>query len=174
MASFISFLDKLIAFQDLATAKVVADHEITQLDDLQSYLNSKLQHSVERVASDRTLTNPKKLARFDGLCDVSKQAVLGYFALRRCLEHHQSVAHEDIHVSVWGHRLFLDDTEVKELPIHCPEGQTVAYRISGVERFFPKGSRVSLDFKDVYSIVVALRGSIAPEIFNLHAGRFQP
>jgi hypothetical protein len=34
IASFISFLDRLIAFQDLANEKVVVDHDITKLDDL--------------------------------------------------------------------------------------------------------------------------------------------
>jgi hypothetical protein len=174
IASFISFLDRLIAFQDLGTEKVVVDHEITKLDELYVYLNSKVQRRIEIVASDRALTNPKKLARFDGVCEVSKRAVLGYFALRRCIEHHQSVAQEDIHVSVWGHKLFIDNVEILELPARCREGQRVEYRIVGEERVFYKGSRVKLDPKDVHSIVVALRGSIAPEIFNLHAARFQP
>jgi len=174
IANFISFLDKLIAFQDLANEKVVVDHEITRLDDFYAYLNSKVERRIEIVASDRGLTNPKKLARFDGLSEVSKRAVLGYFALRRCVEHHQNVAQEDIHVSVWAQKLFIDDVEVRQLPAHCREGQKVEWRIIGEERVFRKGSRVTLDPPDVYSIVVALRGSIAPEIFSLHAARFQP
>jgi hypothetical protein len=100
--------------------------------------------------------------------------VLGYFALRRCIEHHQSIPQHDIHVSVWSFKLFIDDVEVPQLPAHCTEGQTVQYRIVGQDRIFRKGSKVTLSAEDVHSIVVALRGSIAPEIFNLHAAQFQP
>ncbi len=174
MASFIGFLDRLIAFQDLVNEKVVVDHDITKLDDLYAYLNSKVAHRIGIVASDTSLTNPKKLARFPGLSEISKHAVLGYFALRRCIEHHQSVPQEDIHVSVWSHKLFIDDVEILQLPAHCREGQKVEYRVFGEERIFRKGSRITLDAQDVHSIVVALRGSIAPEIFNLHAAQFQP
>lgn len=101
MASFIGFLDRLIAFQNLANERVVVDHDITTLDDLYAYLNSKVARRIGIVASDTTLTNPRKLARFPGLSDVSKRAVLSYFALRRCIEHHQSVPQEDIHISVF-------------------------------------------------------------------------
>ena len=173
MASFIGFLDRLIAFQDLANEKIVVDHDIAKLDDLYAYLNSKVARRIGIVASDTSLTNPRKLARFPGLSDVSKRAVLSYFALRRCIEHHQSVPQEDIHVSVWSFKLFIDDVEILELPAHCTEGQTVSYRVFGEERSFPKGSKVTLDPNDVHSIVVALRGSISPEIFRLHETRLQ-
>jgi hypothetical protein len=139
-ASFISFLDRLIAFQDLANEKVVVDHDITKLDDLYGYLNSKVNRRIGIVASDTSLSNPKKLARFPGLSDVSKRAVLSYFALRRCIEHHQSVPEDDIHVSVWAHKVFIDDVEVLQLPARCTEGQRVEYRIIGEERIFPKPS----------------------------------
>lgn len=174
IASFISFLDRLIAFEDLAKEKIVVDHDITSLDDLYAYLNSIVNRRIGIVASDLRLSNPKKLARFPGLSDISKRAALGYFALRRCIEHHQSVPQEDIHVSVWAHKLFIDDAEVLELPARCTEGQRVEYRIIGEERVFLKGSKVTLSPQDVHSIIVALRGSIVPEIFNLHAARFQP
>lgn len=174
IANFISFLDRLIAFQDLATAKVVADRDITTLDDLYAYLNSKVNRRIGMIASDTSLSNPKKLARFPGLSEVAKHAVLGYLALRRCIEHHQFVAQEDIHISIWAHKVFIDDVEVLQLPARCTEGQRVEYRIIGEERIFPKGSKVTLNPQDVHSIVTALRGSIAPEIFNLHAARFQP
>jgi hypothetical protein len=111
IASFISFLDRLIAFQDLANEKIVVDHEITELDDFYAYLNAKVNRGIGTVASDTSLSNPKKLARFPGLSEVSKRAVLSYFALRRCIEHHQSVPQEEIHVSVWAHKLFIDDVE---------------------------------------------------------------
>ena len=173
MASFIGFLDRLIAFQDLANERVVVDHDITKLDDLYAYLNSKVARRIGIVASDTKLTNPRKLARFPGLSDVSKRAVLSYFALRRCIEHHQSVPQEQIHISVWSFKLFVDDIEILELPAHCTEGQTVSYRVFGEERRLPKGSKVTLDPNDVHSIVVALRGSIAPEIFRLHETQLQ-
>jgi hypothetical protein len=174
IASFISFLDRLIAFQDLAAENVVADHDITTLDDLYSYLNSKINRRIGIVASDTNLSNPKKLARFAGISEVAKHAVLGYLALRRCIEHHQSIPQEDIHISIWAHTVFIDDAEVLLLPARCTEGQRVEYRIIGEERIFRKGSKVTLDVQDVHSIVTALRGSIAPEIFNLHTARFQP
>jgi hypothetical protein len=174
IASFISFLDRLIALQDLANEKVVVDHDITKLDDFYAYLNAKVNRRIAIVASDTSLSNPKKLARFPGLSEISKCAVLSYFALRRCIEHHQSVPQDDIHVSVWAHKLFIDDLEVLQLPARCTEGQRVEYRIIGEERIFLKGSKVTLDSQDVHSIIVALRGSIAPEIFTLHATRFQP
>jgi hypothetical protein len=174
IASFIGFLDRLIAFQDLANEKLVVDHDITNLDDLYAYLNSKVNRRIGIVASDTSLSNPKKLARFPGLSEVSNRAVLSYFALRRCIEHHQSIPQDDIQVSVWLYKLFVDDAEILQLPAHCAEGQTVQYRVFGEARIFPKGSKVTLDPQDAHSIIVALRGSIAPEIFNLHAARFQP
>jgi hypothetical protein len=174
IASFISFLDRLIAFQELAYEKLVVDHDITNLDDFYVYLNAKVNRRIASVASDTSLTNPKKLTRFPGLSEVSKRAVLSYLALRRCIEHHQSVPQDDIQVSVWAHKLFIDDVEILQLPAHCTEGQTVEYRVFGEARIFPKGSKIKLDPQDVHFIIVALRGTIAPEIFNLHAARFQP
>lgn len=172
IANFISFLDKLIAFQLLAEGGIVLDREFTQLEKIYEYLNARVTEKIAFVASDTSLSNPKKLARFDGLSEVAKRAALGYFALRRCIEHHQGIAQEEIHVSVWLHKLFIDNIEVTELPAHCREGQNVQYRLIGAERVFAKGSRVTLSPQDVHSIVFALRGPIAVEVFNLHAARF--
>jgi hypothetical protein len=79
IAGFISFLDRLIAFRDLANKNVVVDHDIK---DLYAYLNSKVNCRIGIVASDTSLSNSKKLRRFPGLSEVPKRAVLNQFALR--------------------------------------------------------------------------------------------
>jgi hypothetical protein len=54
IASFIGFLDRLIAFEELASEKVVVDREITELDDLYTYLNS-----IERCGRERQLARTR-------------------------------------------------------------------------------------------------------------------
>ena len=49
IASFISFLDRLIAFQDFANEKPVVDHDITNLDDFYAYLNAEVNRRIAEV-----------------------------------------------------------------------------------------------------------------------------
>jgi hypothetical protein len=49
IASVISFLDRLIAFQDFANEKPVVDHDITNLDDFYAYLNAAVNRRIAEV-----------------------------------------------------------------------------------------------------------------------------
>ena len=49
IASVISFLDRLIAFQDFANEKPVVDHDITNLDGFYAYLNAAVNRRIAEV-----------------------------------------------------------------------------------------------------------------------------
>lgn len=170
---FISFLDKLIASDLLSQEGIVADCDLSSPGEIHAYLNAYLAKKIAVVAGDTKLSNPKKLARFEDLADFSRRAVLGYFALRRCIEHHQGIAQEDIQFCVLRQKLFVDDAEVLELPAPVREGQTVQVRLVPEEKTFAWGTEVVLSPEDVHAIVLTLRVAIAPEIFKLHVEALQ-
>jgi hypothetical protein len=59
IAGFISFLDRLVAFQELANEKVVIDHDFTNLEDLYAHLNSKVNCRIGIVARHTSLSDSK-------------------------------------------------------------------------------------------------------------------
>jgi hypothetical protein len=168
MASFINFLDKLIAAESLKQAGIVAQRDLEGEAEIIAYLGDCLKRTINEVSRDRSLTNPRKLSQFRGLPEHLQQAALGYFALRRCIEHHQSVAQEDLRVAVWRQKLYVNDREILRLPAHICEGERVRVDLAGEEILFRTGEHVVLNPEDVYGLVIGIRCAIAPEIFNVH------
>jgi hypothetical protein len=172
MASFISFLDKLIASQLILEEGINIDRDLT-LEELSDYLKTYVAGKIAEVARDRKITNPKKLARFDGLSDLARQTALEYFALRRCLEHHQGIPTEEIRLFTWQPKPYVDDVEITELPALVTQGQTIQVKFVWNEKIFQPGCRVILVPEDLHAIAVTLRLGLASEIFKLHSERSQ-
>lgn len=165
-------MDKLIASQTMMQEGILVDRNLATLEEIHEYLTAYVAKKVAAVAADNRLNNPKKLARFDGLSDFSKRAALGYFALRRCVEHHQSVAQEDIQLCALRQKLFIDDVEVTRLPARVSGGQHVSVRLEPEEKAFPADRRVVLSPEDVYGVVLTLL-AVASEIFRLQVEQVQ-
>lgn len=119
------------------------------------------------------LTFPKKLDYFPSLSDFSRRAALSYFALRRCLEHHQGTPQEDIEIHVYRQKLFIDDVETTDLPAVCHGGQVVQMRLVTDRKMFLAGTKVNLVPEDAHAIVFTIRVALAPEVFKVHAESFQ-
>jgi hypothetical protein len=99
IAAFITFLDRMIAVQKLTGTTIPIDQTMSGEQAL-TRSREHIDHKILQVASDRALTNPKKIESFAGLSDFSKDAAKSYFALRRCLEHHDGIPDEDIDL-IW-------------------------------------------------------------------------
>jgi hypothetical protein len=167
ISSFISFLDKLIASQQIKDEGIILDRDLA-VEEIPQYVNQRLAEKIAVVARDTRLTNPKKLARFVGLSDLAQRTALGYFALRRCLEHHQGVPEKDIDVITWRVTFFINGEEIKALPTTIYKGQALGTGMVHESKIFPAGSKIVLTPEDVQGIVLALRMVLAPEIFKLH------
>ncbi len=173
IASFISFLNKLIATVLLRKEGIRIERDLSAYEEIQEYFNAYLARKISQVASDRALTNPKKLNYFPSLSDFSKRAALSYFALRRSLEHHQGMPQEDIEIHVYRQKLFIDDVETTELPAVCHGGQMVQLRLVTDRKILPMGTRVILSPEDAHAIVFTIRVALAPEVFKVHVESFQ-
>jgi hypothetical protein len=168
ISSFISFLDKLIASQLVIEEGIVLDRSLA-IEEIQEYVNRRFAKKIAVVARDTRLTNPKKLARFVGLSESSRETAIGYFDLRRCLEHHQGIPIEDIRVITWRLKfLTTDGEEIKALHAPLPKGQGLAVGSVRESKIFPAGSKIVLTPEEVHGIVFTLRMVLAPEIFKLH------
>jgi hypothetical protein len=173
IASFINFLDKLIATALLRKEGIRIERDLSAYEEIQRYLNAYLTRKISQVASDRALTNPKKLDYFPSLSEFSRRAALSYFTLRRSLEHHQGMPQEDIEIHVYRQKLFIDDVEATELPAVCHGGQVVQLRLVTDRKMLPMGTRVILSPEDAHAIVFTIRVAMAPEVFKVHIESFQ-
>jgi hypothetical protein len=174
VANFISFLDKLIATSHIRNEGITTDRDITSEEDLKIYVNDYLSRKISKVASDRTLTNPRKIEYFPTVPDFSKQAVSGYFALRRALEHHQGVATEKIELCFLKKRLFVGEQEITHFPIFIKSGGTLGLKVTQEVKTFLPGEKIELTPEDVYGIILTLRMAIAPQVFDAHVAASQP
>ena len=170
IGKFISFLDKLIASQKNATEGIPINRDIADLEDLKRYIVQHTDEQIARVASDRALSNPKKLDCFPGLDADVRSRCLGYFQLRRTLEHHQDLPERDLNIFTKRAGLFIDDSEVRELPHPIRKGQKMEVRILNEQKRFTGGKKIVLSPQDAHDLAFTLRNFLAPEIFKAHIG----
>jgi len=167
IGKFISFLDKLIASANVHREGIPVDRNLSGGEEITKYINEYMTHRTNAVARDRGLTNPKKLSYFD-IPETSRQTALGYFALRRALEHHHQIASEEINLRFLKQKFFIDNAEITRLPAYISGGQTLQLRLVPEVKSYPMGLAIALSPEDVYAIVSTIRVSLAPEIFEAH------
>jgi len=167
VASFISFLDKLIAIRSVSQDGIRIERELHGYEEAIGYFHAYVTKRISETARNRSLTNPRKIDLFPSLSGFSKRAALGYFALRRCLEHHQGIPQEDIELCILNQTVFVDDVEVTTLPWVIKAGQEVKLKLVPAAKRFVAGSRVALSPADAYAIAFTIRVALAPEALGV-------
>jgi hypothetical protein len=165
IATFISFLDKLIAAQRAMQEGIRFTKDIEGEEEILRYLDSYLAEKVSEVARDLSLSNHKKLACFPALSDFSRRAAIGYFALRRCLEHHQGVVDKEFELLLLHQQARVDGVVVASLPQRATE--KIELVVSSELRRYSAGTRISLDPADVFAIAFTIKTAVAPEAFGV-------
>jgi hypothetical protein len=158
IASFITYLDQMIAMQRLSVEGIPIEKVLEQHEALE-YVQGQIQHAITVVATDRSLTNPKKIESFLGLRQWSKDAALSLFALRRCYEHHGGVAESDFTIRYGATRIFGGDQEIGSLPFMLHAGQGLSLRRIEKEIDVKAGKPVQLteqEFRDIVFTIEVL------------------
>ena len=163
IAAFIAFLDQMIAMGRLAAAGIPIDRTLSEAEVL-PYVRQYVEKVITTVASDRSLTNPKKIAAFSGLSEWAKEATAGLFALRRCYEHHGGVAESDFVVRYRALRLLAGKGEITALPFVAEENTGISIGLIDKEIVVKAGERPELTEQQLRDIVNTIELPLATEI----------
>jgi hypothetical protein len=109
------------------------------------------------------LTNPRKIQELANLGTYEREALLSYFQLRRCLEHHSGIASDDITVHYSRFVISAAGEEIRNLPYVAPENTSIDAHFER-ETVFPRGTKVALTEADVENICLTLQLLIAPNV----------
>jgi len=169
-SDFISFLDRLIAFQRLMRQGTIhIQRDLVSAEELLEYAKQTLEDLYGIVARDRALTNPKKVAEL-ALTGDDEQIALSYFTLRRCIEHHGSMPDSDITLYFKLIVIFAGDKEITALPYVAKAGQAISMKIDVSSKTFPAGTRITLTEDDIDHIAMTIR-FMASEIVRCVSAR---
>ena len=171
----ISFIDRMIAASEASfnTIEIPVDRPLKSEAEILDYVSQKLsellEEAISKVIVDVSLTNPKKLAKFASLSSFSKQACLSYFALRRCVEHHNSVPLNNIRLLFRRLIVYVAGKELVQLPHIVEAGGQVSVQLKDHYKDFEKGKPVELSEDELEQIVLSIKAVIAPEIASVAA-----
>ena len=173
IGKFISFLDKLIANQRMVTDGVVITRTLVGEEEVKAYVNEYLGDQITKVARDRSLSNPKKMACFQ-VTDLVQTTALAYFELRRTLEHHQDTPQQDLEVPIMRIAFFADDKEIVEIPAVLQPGQGMEMRTLIDRNIYQAGKKIILTPEVAQGLVFTLRNVLAPEVFQASVASDKP
>jgi len=162
--ALITYMDRMISIRRLKGTRVTFPSNVQSNEDLQSFVLSQFESHYRSVASDRSLTNPRKVDALSELGPFEKQASLSYFELRRCLEHHGAVPSSDITIYFIRPVVLAGDVEITQLPYVAPENIAINLRIDRPSILFAAGQKVLLKEADVENISMTLQMLIGPEV----------
>ena len=164
MRSVITYLDWIIAVKRVKGTQMSVPEGISTVEELQKYFEGYLEQKYQEVSRDTRLTNPKKVDELVSLGLYERGALLSYFQLRRCLEHHGAIASDDLAVPYSRFVISAAGEEIKSLPYHAPENTAIDGFFKRETLRFPKGSKVALTEADVESICLTLQLFIGPNV----------
>lgn len=172
IASFVTYLDQMIAMQRLSATGVPIEKDLEPHEVLE-YVQGQIQHGITAVATDRSLTNPKKIECFQSLRQWSKDAALSFFALRRCYEHHGAIAESRFTIRYGALRIFGGDQEIGSLPFMLGKGQGLFLKQIEKEIEVEAGDRVRLTEQQLRDIVYTIE-VLGLEILEITSGIVPP
>ena len=165
IGAFITFLDRMIAIQNLSSD--IPFERNLDSDAALGYVEEYIDRKILEVARDTKLKNPGKLDRFAGLQPWSKDAATSFFALRRCLEHHDGIPDQDIKLKWKALRIFCNDKEIDGLPYRINAGETLNMRMVEMTKTLPKSQRVQVSEQELRDILTTLEHVISTEIVQI-------
>ena len=173
MRSFVDFLDKLIAARDVlaktknlkATRPLKGIKEI--LDYSKEYLDNLIKQAIAKVAADSSLNNTSKISKFNGLSEKAKRCALGFFTLRRSIEHHKSIANKDFTLFFCRMNISVNGIGITKMPFKVNGGEQVQMEFGQViELRFKKGEKVRISEEILENIILTLKLIIVNEIMR--------
>ncbi len=169
LSEFISFLDRMIATREfIKDGTIIVDRSLTGEEQINAYVQQKLEEKYLKVARDRSLTNPLKLTTLGVSSELSSVAN-SFFALRRCVEHHGGVLDTDIRLSFKRFSLLIRGDEVTSLPQHMDAGDALGMGIVDEQKTLAAGQKVTLT-EDVIDHIATTIHLIAREIYTAAVG----
>ncbi len=162
--SLINYMDRMISIRRLKGTEINFPSDVQSNEKLQAFVSAHLESCYRDVASDRSLTNPRKLRELAGLGSFEHETALSYFQLRRCLEHHGAVPTSNITIYFIRPVILAGDEEITKLPHVVPENASINLRIDRPALLFPTGQRVFLTEADLENVYTTLGMLIGPEI----------
>ncbi len=164
VGEMVTYLDRMIALQN-AIAGPPMPPDARSKDDLLRQVATRLDDEYRAVASDTSLTNPKKLDRFSTI-DVSlaREPALSYFQLRRAIEHHGSRPLRSIVLRFARLKLLAGSDEITEMGRPLPENTGISLGMQVESREFIAGQPIKLRETELEHISFTIQHLIAPEI----------
>jgi hypothetical protein len=163
IAAFITYLDQMIAMQRMSETGIPIHRNLSETEAL-PYVNEFVQRAITSVATDRSMTNPRKIESFAGLSEWAKQSANGMFALRRCYEHHGGIAESAFSVPYKAMRLFAGDDEITALPHQAAEDQAISLRFIDKMLVVKTGERPVVGEQQLRDLVNTIELAVATEI----------
>jgi hypothetical protein len=162
--SVITFIDRMVAMRRCVGQSIQIPPTVTSLPELQAFLEGQLEDAYSIVARDTKLTNPAKLQSLAVPTDFVEKAVLSYFAVRRCLEHHNGIPDKDISLWYFKSTIFCGEEEITAVPFVAKEAATVSIKFDAVERVLSAGKKIQLTEFDIEQIFFTIQSVVGPEI----------
>jgi hypothetical protein len=162
--ALITFIDRIVAVRRCVGKSFQVPDTVTNLVELQAFMEKQLEDTYSTVARDTKLTNPAKFKSLGVPSPAIEKAVLSYFALRRTIEHHNGVPEQDTGLWYWKSTIFCGQEEITAVPFVAKEAAQVSIKIETVERVFPAGQKIDLTESDIEQIFFTIQSVVGPEI----------
>ncbi len=167
ISEFITFMDKMIAIKIISEQGIPIKEPMTGEDVILKYVTGYVNDKIQEVARNSSLSNPKKLEHFTGLTPDIKSALIGYFALRRALEHHRGIPDQDIEFITLPLKIFADAVEITKVPFRVEAGQAIIARTIKENKILKKDVEICLTEKDLRNAIFTMEQVAAAEIVNI-------
>jgi hypothetical protein len=162
--ALITLMDRIVAVKRCIAQPITIPSAVSNIEDLQTFLANELEKTYTNVARDTRLTNPVKLRSLGIASDFINNVALSYFSLRRCLEHHNGIPDQDIHVLYSRLTFLAGDEEITKLPFVAKEGASVTLKLDDSERVFVAGEEIQLTEQDIEQIFFTIQSVIGPQV----------
>ena len=169
IGSFIDYLDKLIAnIKVVDDGGILISRQLNGEEEILRYVEDYIKKYIQKVAEDRSLSQPQKVLMFSGLSDFSKEAANGYFIIRNCLEHHKGIPNKEFSLIYRAQKILIDGTsEVNVLPTILQNGQSIGIRFDDSKKVFKIGEPIEIREQELDDVLFTLKAVICPEILRI-------
>jgi len=170
VGELITFIDRMIAFRRLLGTQMKVPPTVNTPQAVSEFVHSRLEEAYREVATDTSLSNPKKLTTFAGINDLSRRAALSYFSVRRAIEHHGHSPQTNIDLVFGRMRLLAGDAEIVETGQVLPEGTGISVGLHHSMRELASGIEIAVREDELEHVAFTIQLLIGPEIARVASG----
>lgn len=163
--SFVDFVDTMIAIQNLSASPLVATRPLRGLDQVSKFVQEVVDAEAQGVGRDRSLSIPKKIARFPSIDPFMKDAFTAMFLMRNALEHHKGIAQQDIALHT-RRLMFLKNgmAELDESNSIFEVGETIEAVIRDQTKTIRAGEEIDLSEEEIEWFVRHVTLFLVPQL----------